>query len=94
MLGRNIETIYLGRCRELRKDLCDPHCVAGADVCDPQVIALSRDGRVQHVLEAVLPKPVLQDEAARGLVAAGEDVVVLLVRFHLWQCIGGLFETF
>ena len=78
----------------MRKDLRDPHRVAGADVCDSQVLGLDWDGRVQHVLEAVYPKPVLQDKTGRVSVAAGEDVVVVLVRFHLWQCTCVLFETF
>ena len=94
MLGRDVEAVYLRRGREVRKDLGDPHRVAGADVCDSQVLGSGWDGRVQHVLEAVYPKPVLQDQTGRVSVAAGEDVVVVfLVRFHLWQCTCVLFET-
>ena len=93
VLRRDVEAVYLCRRREVGKDLCDPDRVAGAHVCDFQVLALGRDGRVQRILEAVLPEPVLQDETGRVSVAAGEDVVVVLVRFHLWWFTGTLFET-
>ena len=53
VLGRDVEAVYLRRGREVRKDLRDPHRVAGADVCDSQVLGFGWDGRVQHVLEAV-----------------------------------------
>ena len=94
MLGRDVEAVYLRRGREVRKDLRDPHRVAGADVCDSQVLGFGWDGRVQHVLETVHPKPVLQDKTGRVSVAAGEDVVVVLVRFHLWRCTWVVFKTF
>ena len=53
MLGRDIKAVYLGRGREVGKDLCDPDGIAAADVCDSEVLGFGRDGRVQHVLEAV-----------------------------------------
>ena len=53
MLGRDVEAVYLRRGREVRKDLRDPHRVAGADVCDSQVLGFGRDGGVKHVFEAV-----------------------------------------
>lgn len=61
----------------------EPHCVASADICDFEVLSLSRDGRVQHVFEAVEPKPVLEDEAGGVLVATTEHVVIVLSGCHI-----------
>ena len=69
----------------MREDLHDPHRVAGADICDFEVLGFGRDGWVQHVLEAVKPKPVLKGETGGVLVAAIEHVIVVFFRRHVWR---------
>ena len=49
----------------MRKGLHDPGRVVGADVCNLELFGFGWNERVQHALEAMKPKPVLEDEAAR-----------------------------
>ena len=71
----------------MRKDLHDPYRVASADVCNLEVLGFDRNGRVQYVLEAVKPEPVLEDEPARVLVATVDVVyVVVLLGSHVRRC--------
>ena len=74
----------------MRESLHDPDRVTGADICDFEVFCFGGDGWVQHVLEAVEPKPVLEDEAGRVLIAAIEHVVVIFLGRH-FRCLPSVF---
>ena len=44
VVGRDVEAVELGRGRNVREKLHEPHCVARADVCDLEILVLGRDG--------------------------------------------------
>ena len=46
VVGGDVEAIELGRGRDMRKKLQEPHCVARAGVRDLEILVLGRDGGV------------------------------------------------